>query len=92
VEIGEVYMGKVVRVEAYGAFVELMPGKDGLVHISQLAHKRVAKTEDVVKLGDQIEVKVIDIDDKGRVKLSHKVLLPPEEPKETPAKKDEEAR
>ena len=86
VAIGEVYMGKVVRVEAYGAFVELLPGKDGLVHISQLAHKRVEKTEDVVKLNDQLEVKVIDIDDKGRVKLSHKVLLPPEEPKEAPAK------
>lgn len=79
VEIGEVYMGKVVRVESYGAFVELLPGKDGLVHISQLARKRVEKTEDVVKVGDLIEVKVIGIDEKGRVKLSHKVLLPPGE-------------
>ncbi len=79
VEVGEVYMGKVVRVEAYGAFVELLPGKDGLVHISQLARERVEKTEDVVKLGDNIEVKVIGIDEKGRVKLSHKVLLPPAE-------------
>ncbi|HBI56581.1 MAG TPA: polyribonucleotide nucleotidyltransferase, partial [Firmicutes bacterium] len=78
VEVGEVYMGKVVRVESYGAFVELLPGKDGLVHISQLDRKRVAKTEDVVKLGDSIEVKVIGIDEKGRVKLSHKVLLPPD--------------
>src|SRR5690554_6306969 len=78
VEVGEVYMGKVVRVESYDAFVELLPGKDGLVHISQLARKRVAKTEDVVKLDDKIQVKVIGIDDKGRVKLSHKVLLPPE--------------
>ncbi len=81
VEIGEVYMGKVVRVEAYGAFVELLPGKDGLVHISQLARERVEKTEDVVKVGDNIEVKVIGIDEKGRVKLSHKVLLPPSEDK-----------
>lgn len=78
VEVGEIYMGTVVRVEAYGAFVELLPGKDGLVHISQLDRKRVAKTEDVVKIGDSIEVKVIGIDEKGRVKLSHKVLLPPE--------------
>ena len=78
IEVGEVYMGKVVRVESYGAFVELLPGKDGLVHISQLDRKRVAKTEDVVKVGDSIEVKVIGIDEKGRVKLSHKVLLPPE--------------
>lgn len=78
VEVGEVYMGTVVRVESYGAFVELLPGKDGLVHISQLDRKRVNKTEDVVKVGDSIEVKVIGIDEKGRVKLSHKVLLPPE--------------
>jgi len=76
---GEIYMGKVVRVEKYGAFVELLPGKDGLLHISQMARTRVAKTEDVVKVGDFIEVKVTDIDDKGRVNLSHKVLLPPEE-------------
>lgn len=78
VEVGEIYMGTVVRVESYGAFVELLPGKDGLVHISQLDRKRVAKTEDVVKVGDSIEVKVIGIDEKGRVKLSHKVLLPPD--------------
>lgn len=90
VEIGEVYMGKVVRVESYGAFVELLPGKDGLVHISQLARTRVAKTEDVVKVGDQIEVKVIDIDEKGRVKLSHKVLLPPEEGEEEGSNKKED--
>lgn len=86
VEIGDVYMGTVVRVESYGAFVELLPGKDGLVHISQLSRNRVAKTEDVVKVGDKIQVKVIDIDDKGRVKLSHKALLPPlpeEEEKKT---------
>lgn len=78
IEVGEVYMGTVVRVESYGAFVELLPGKDGLIHISQLSRKRVAKTEDVVKVGDSIEVKVIGIDEKGRIKLSHKVLLPPE--------------
>lgn len=93
VEIGQVYMGKVVRVESYGAFVELLPGKDGLVHISQLSRKRVAKTEDVVKVGDQIEVKVIDIDEKGRVKLSHKVLLPPEpEEEESAGDKDNNHR
>jgi polyribonucleotide nucleotidyltransferase len=91
VEIGEVYMGTVVRVESYGAFVELLPGKDGLVHISQLDRKRVAKTEDVVKVGDKIEVKVIDIDEKGRVKLSHKVLLPPE-PEEAGAEKSHKSK
>ena len=81
----------VVRVESYGAFVELLPGKDGLVHISQLDRKRVAKTEDVVKVGDKIEVKVIDIDEKGRVKLSHKVLLPPE-PEEAGAEKSHKSK
>jgi polyribonucleotide nucleotidyltransferase len=92
VEVGEVYMGTVVRVESYGAFVELLPGKDGLVHISQLDRKRVAKTEDVVKLGDKIEVKVIGIDEKGRVKLSHKVLLPPEPEEEAESEKSSKPR
>jgi polyribonucleotide nucleotidyltransferase len=76
VEAGEIYLGKVTRVERYGAFVELLPGKEGLLHISHLAHHRVDKTEDVVKLGDKIEVKVLDIDEKGRINLSRKALLP----------------
>jgi polyribonucleotide nucleotidyltransferase len=76
VEAGEIYNGKVTRVERYGAFVELLPGKEGLLHISHLAHHRVDKTEDVVKLGDMIEVKVTDIDEKGRINLSRKALLP----------------
>jgi len=75
VEPGEIYMGKVTRVERYGAFVELLPGKEGLLHISHLDHSRVAKTEDVVNLGDEVEVKVLDIDDRGRINLSRKVLL-----------------
>ena len=75
VEAGEVYTGKVKRVERYGAFVEVLPGKEGLLHISHLDHHRVDKTEDVVKLGDEIEVKVLDIDDKGRINLSRKALL-----------------
>jgi polyribonucleotide nucleotidyltransferase len=76
VEPGEIYMGKVTRVERYGAFVEVLPGKEGLLHISHLDHQRVDKTEDVVSLGDSIEVKVLDIDDKGRINLSRKALLP----------------
>lgn len=76
VEPGEIYMGKVTRVERYGAFVELLPGKEGLLHISHLDHHRVEKTEDVVKLGDKIEVKVLDIDEKGRINISRKALLP----------------
>jgi polyribonucleotide nucleotidyltransferase len=73
---GEIYNGKVTRVERYGAFVELLPGKEGLLHISHMAYERVEKTEDVVKLGDMIEVKVTDIDEKGRINLSRKALLP----------------
>ncbi len=75
VEPGEVYTGKVTRIERYGAFVEVLPGKEGLLHISHLDHRRVEKTEDVVNLGDEIEVKVLDIDDRGRIDLSRKALL-----------------
>lgn len=75
VEVGEIYNGKVVRIEKFGAFVELWQGQDGLCHISQLAKERVANVEDVVKLGDIIAVKVIGVDEKGRVDLSRKVLL-----------------
>ncbi len=74
-EIGEVYLGKVVRIMAFGAFVEFLPGKDGLVHISKLDKKRVEKVEDVVNIGDEIMVKVIEIDDKGRINLSRKDCL-----------------
>ncbi len=69
-EVGSLYFGKVVRIMQFGAFVELAPGKDGLVHISKLANHRVAKVEDVVNIGDMIWVKVTDIDEKGRVNLS----------------------
>ena len=75
VQVGEVYAGKVTRLMTFGAFVELLPGKEGLVHISQLAHERVEKVEDVVKVGDEITVKVTEIDRQGRVNLSRKVLL-----------------
>ena len=74
-EVGSLYFGKVVRIMQFGAFVELAPGKDGLVHISKLANHRVAKVEDVVNIGDMIWVKVTDIDEKGRVNLSHKDAL-----------------
>lgn len=71
-EVGKTYTGKVVRLMNFGAFVEILPGKDGLVHISQLAKTRVAKVEDVVKVGDEVKVKVIEIDDQGRINLSMK--------------------
>ncbi|OUK37269.1 polyribonucleotide nucleotidyltransferase, partial [Enterococcus faecium] len=75
VKVGEVYLGKVVRIEKFGAFVNLFKGKDGLVHISQLANDRVNKVEDVVKLGDEILVKVTEIDKQGRVNRSRKAML-----------------
>ncbi|MBP9144598.1 MAG: polyribonucleotide nucleotidyltransferase [Thermoanaerobaculia bacterium] len=74
-EIGKIYTGSVRRVEAYGCFVEIMPGTDGLVHISELAPYRVRETSDVVKEGDELTVKVIDIDDTGRVRLSRKAVI-----------------
>lgn len=75
VEVGEMYLGKVRRIEKFGAFVEIFPGKDGLVHISELAEERVGKVEDVLKLGDEILVKVTEIDKQGRVNLSRKAVL-----------------
>ena len=76
IAVGEVYLGKVVRIMTFGAFVELLPGKDGLVHISKLANHRVGKVEDVVNIGDEILVRVEEIDEKGRVNLTRKGLLP----------------
>lgn len=74
-EIGRNYKGKVTRLMNFGAFVEILPGKEGLVHISQLAETRVERVEDVVKEGDEIEVKVVEIDSLGRINLSHKAVL-----------------
>lgn len=76
VEVGNVYLGKVVRIMNFGAFVELAPGKDGLVHISKLANEHVKKVEDVVNIGDEILVRVTEIDKQGRVNLTRKGLLP----------------
>jgi len=74
-EIGKVYTGTVRRVEAYGAFVEIMPGTDGLVHISELAPYRVREVSDVVKEGDELQVKVINIDETGKIRLSRKAVI-----------------
>ena len=79
IEIGDVYLGTVVSIQKFGAFVNLTPGKDGLLHISRLANKRVEKVEDVVQLGDQLLVRVIDIDKQGKISLTRKDLLPPEQ-------------
>lgn len=81
VEAGEIYLGKVTRVTNFGAFVDVLNGKEGLVHISQLARERVNKVEDVVSVGDEILVKVTEIDSQGRINLSRKILLPEEPPK-----------
>ena len=77
--VGEVYTGKVVKVMNFGAFVEILPGKEGLVHISSLAHERVNKVEDILAEGDLIQVKLMEIDPQGRLNLSRKILLPKNE-------------
>lgn len=83
VVVGETYLGTVKRIEKFGCFVEILPGKEGLVHISQLSTERVGKVEDVVKIGDAITVKVTEIDAQGRVNLSRKAVLSAEVPAQT---------
>lgn len=75
IEVGQIYEGTVRRIEKFGAFVEIAKGKDGLVHISELAHERVAKVEDVLAIGDKVKVKVTEIDGQGRINLSRKALI-----------------
>jgi polyribonucleotide nucleotidyltransferase len=79
---GEVFEGKVVRIMDFGAFVELVPGKDGMVHVSQLANYRVGKPEDVVKIGDTLKVQVMEIDEQGRINLTHKPFAPEPTPEQ----------
>lgn len=75
-EIGKTYTGKVVSIVAFGAFVEIFPGKEGLCHISEISHARIQNVSDVLKEGDTLEVKVLDVNDRGQIKLSHKATLP----------------
>jgi polyribonucleotide nucleotidyltransferase len=85
VEVGKVYEGPVLRLLDFGAIVQLLPGKDGLLHISQIAHERVNSVSDYLKEGQIVKVKVLEADDKGRVRLSRKALLdPPQRREETP--------
>jgi polyribonucleotide nucleotidyltransferase len=86
VKVGEIYTGKVVRILNFGAFVEILPGKDGLVHVSELAEGRVENVEDAVKIGDEITVMVTEIDGQGRVNLSRKAVLLNEDPAEAAAR------
>ena len=74
-EVGKTYRGKVVSLKDFGCFVEVLPGKDGLCHISELANFRVKQTSDIVEMGDEIWVKCIGVDDKGRVRLSRKAAM-----------------
>jgi polyribonucleotide nucleotidyltransferase len=74
-EVGAVYEGTVVSTTAFGAFVEILPGKEGLLHISELQHDRTQKTEDVVRKGDKVRVKLLEVDDRGKMRLSRKALL-----------------
>ncbi|MFM2484371.1 polyribonucleotide nucleotidyltransferase [Celerinatantimonas yamalensis] len=80
VEVGQLYQGKVVRLADFGAFVQILPGKDGLVHISQIAHERVNKVADYLNVGDEVKVKVLEVDRQGRVRLSMKEASPKPEP------------
>ncbi len=80
-EVGDIFKGKVIKIMNFGAFVEILPGKEGLVHISNISHERINKVEDVLAVGDEIEVKVMEIDQQGKVNLSRKVLLPKENDK-----------
>ncbi|WP_049754254.1 polyribonucleotide nucleotidyltransferase [Heliomicrobium modesticaldum] len=92
VEVGKVYTGKVTRIMNFGAFVEVLPGKEGLIHISQLAEERVAKVEDVVKIGDEVTVKVVEIDKQGRINLSRKEVLKANKPAVTGGARPDEMR
>nr|MBI3612424.1 S1 RNA-binding domain-containing protein [Nitrospirota bacterium] len=86
VEVGKLYLGTVRKIMDFGAFVEIIPGTDGLVHISQLAHHRVKAVSDEVAEGDQIMVKVLEIDKQGKIRLSRKeAMAPPSDAKETAA-------
>ncbi|WP_421384661.1 polyribonucleotide nucleotidyltransferase [Bacillus salacetis] len=87
VEVGQMYLGKVKRIEKFGAFVEIFNGKDGLVHISELAEERIGKVEDVVSIGDELLVKVTEIDRQGRVNLSRKAVLKEQREKAEQAQK-----
>ena len=89
-EVGEIYYGKVTRIEKFGAFVELFEGTEGLLHVSKIAHERIETPAQVLKIGDIVRVKVIEIDEKGRVNVSRKALLPrPEKKKEVVETKEE---
>jgi len=81
-EVGEIYEGKVKSIMPFGAFIEIMPGKDGLLHISEIDHRRIETMDGIFQIGDEVRVKLLDVDKQGKLKLSRKVLLPKPEPKQ----------
>jgi len=83
-EVGKIYKGHVVSIKEFGAFVEIFPGKEGLLHISQIDVKRVNRVEDVLKMGDEVEVKCLEIDENGKIRLSRKAVLSPGSENDTP--------
>jgi len=87
VEVDQIYDGKVIKILDFGAIVSLLPGKDGLLHISQIAHERINAVKDHLSEGDEVKVKVIEVDDKGRVRVSAKALIEAPAPQE--AKKEQ---
>src|SRR5206468_2246761 len=92
-EIGTNYKGTVKRIEPYGAFVEILPGQDGLLHISEMAHTRVGQVTDLMQIGDEVEVQVVGIEpDTGKIRLSRKPLLPPPTEEELAAARERAAR
>jgi polyribonucleotide nucleotidyltransferase len=90
--VGEIYTGRVVRIVPFGAFIELMPGRDGLLHISQIARERIERVEDVLRMGEEVQVKVIEIDPQGKVRLSRKDLLAPSEGGQEPPAREAPSR
>ena len=89
VEVGKIYMGKVTRLMAFGAFVEVLPGKEGLVHVSELAETRVNRVEDVVEVGDEVMTMVIEVDAQGRLNLSRRAVIEGSSPDEVLARRNE---
>ena len=86
VEVGQVYKGRIVSIQPFGAFVEIIPGKEGLLHISEIENRRIERVEDVLKMGEEVEVKVVEMDNAGKIRLSRKALLPgavPSKPRNT---------
>ena len=91
-EVGKIYHAKVKRIMAFGAFCEILPGKEGLVHVSELANKFIKNVEDVVKLGDEFDVKLTEIDEQGRLNLSKKQADPDYKPDADADKKEDKPR